>query len=147
MGSTQGLAEADPAAGPLALPARLLRAAGRAGGQQLAAPAAAIVIIYPMTQSSLTIQHATAVLPDRITSAPLFVSRGRVAMAAPPGAWALDLRDHLVFPGLVNAHDHLQLNNIPRLPRHAPFPNSYAWMAAFQPYFREPAVARACNIP
>jgi hypothetical protein len=100
-----------------------------------------------MTQSSLTIQHATAVLPDRIASAPLFVSRGRMAMAAPPGAWALDLRDHLVFPGLVNAHDHLQLNNIPRLPRHAPFPNSYAWMAAFQPYFREPAVARACNIP
>ena len=27
----------------------------------------------------------------------------------------MDLRDHLIFPGLINAHDHLQLNAIPRL--------------------------------
>jgi hypothetical protein len=98
-------------------------------------------------QSAITLQHATLVSADCASSRSLFVNQGRIAEAAPPGAWALDLRDHMIFPGLINAHDHLQLNNIPRLPAHAPFPNSYAWMVAFQPYFREPAVAQACNVP
>jgi len=87
------------------------------------------------------------VLPEHITARLLLVAHGRVADAAGPGAWSLDLRHHLIFPGLINAHDHLQLNNIRRLPEQAPFPNSYAWMAAFQPYFREPAVAAACAVP
>ena len=46
---------------------------------------------------------------------------------ARPETYRIDLRDHAVFPGLVNAHDHLQLNAIPRLPVHEPFPNSYAF--------------------
>jgi len=100
-----------------------------------------------MTLPTLAIHHATVVLPECIASRPLFVDSGRVAASAAVGAWSLDLRDHLIFPGLINAHDHLQLNNIPRLPKHTPFPNSYAWMVAFQPYFREPAVAYACRVP
>jgi Amidohydrolase family len=95
----------------------------------------------------IALRHATVVLPDRVAARPLFIDAGRVAAHEPAGAWALDLRDHLVFPGLVNAHDHLQLNNIPRLPAHAPFPNSYAWMTAFQPYFQEPGVASARKVP
>ena len=92
-------------------------------------------------------RHATIVTPDRVTARPLFVEGGRVAAAEPPGAWTLDLSGHLVVPGLINAHDHLQLNNIPRLPQHAPFPNSYAWMQAFQPYFQDPVVASARRAP
>ncbi|HET9224058.1 MAG TPA: amidohydrolase family protein [Roseiflexaceae bacterium] len=91
--------------------------------------------------------HATIVLPDRVTAQPLVVEHGRVAAAEPLGAWALDLSGHLIYPGLINAHDHLQLNNIPRLPEHEPFPNSYAWMEAFQPYFGDPAVAEARKAP
>jgi hypothetical protein len=95
----------------------------------------------------IALRHATIVLPDRVTARPLFVKGGCVAAAEPSGAWALDLSGHLIVPGLINAHDHLQLNNIPRLPQHAPFPNSYAWMQAFQPYFRDPVVASARRAP
>jgi hypothetical protein len=95
---------------------------------------------------AIVLRHATVVLPDCVAARPLFIGAGRVAAHEPANAWALDLHDHLVFPGLVNAHDHLQLNNIPALPAHVPFPNSYAWMVAFQPYFKEPAVACARKV-
>jgi cytosine/adenosine deaminase-related metal-dependent hydrolase len=58
-----------------------------------------------------------------------------------------DLRDHLIFPGLVNAHDHLHLNNFPPLPSGTPFPNSYAWMEAFQSYFHTPEIMAAQAVP
>ena len=92
-----------------------------------------------------TLRHLQLILPDRISAAPLHIGGAHVGAAASPGAWELDLRDHLVFPGLINAHDHLQLNNIPRLPAHPPFPNSYAWVAAFQSHLRDPAVAAAVS--
>jgi hypothetical protein len=95
----------------------------------------------------IALNNAMIVTPDRVIASPLAVVGGRVAAAAPPGAWELDLSSHLIYPGLINAHDHLQLNNIPRLPQHEPFPNSYAWMEAFQPYFRDPAVASARKAP
>ncbi len=93
----------------------------------------------------ISLHNATIVLPDDVATRPLVIDAGRVAAGDPAGAWALDLREHLIVPGLINAHDHLQLNNIPRLPAHAPFPNSYVWMLAFQPHFKEQAVARACS--
>jgi cytosine/adenosine deaminase-related metal-dependent hydrolase len=95
----------------------------------------------------IALHHATIVLPDRVIADPLAVVDGRVVAAAPRDAWALDLSGHLIYPGLINAHDHLQINNIPRLPEHEPFPNSYAWMEAFQPYFRDPVVAKARKAP
>jgi hypothetical protein len=93
-----------------------------------------------------TIHHTTLVLPDRIQRSPLQLAGGRITAQAPAGAQAIDLRDHLIFPGLINAHDHLHLNNIPRLPQEAPFPNSYAWISAFQTYFADPQVAAAVAI-
>lgn len=99
-----------------------------------------------MTNPSIRLSNATIVLSEQAGAGELSIVGGRVAAAA-PGAWALDLRDHLVFPGLINAHDHLQLNNIPPLPRAAPFPNSYAWIAAFQPHFHDPAVIKAVAVP
>jgi cytosine/adenosine deaminase-related metal-dependent hydrolase len=50
-------------------------------------------------------------------------------------------------PGLVNAHDHLQVNAVPRLPDGAPFPNSYAWAAAFGAHFHDREVAAALAVP
>lgn len=83
-------------------------------------------------------------LPGGIRRSPLYVLDGHVTGTPPPGdAWQLDLGDYLIFPGLINAHDHLHLNNIPALPRAAPFPNSYAWSAAFQARLSDPAVAAA----
>jgi cytosine/adenosine deaminase-related metal-dependent hydrolase len=47
----------------------------------------------------------------------------------------IDLDGDIVYPGLVNAHDHLELNSFPRLKwrdRHA---NVREWIADFQPRF------------
>lgn len=96
---------------------------------------------------SLAITNATLVEPDRVAVAPLFAEGGRIVAAPAATPWPLDLGGHLVFPGLINGHDHLQLNAIPPLPAHAPFPNSYQWILAFQPFFNEPAVAHACAVP
>src|SRR4051812_42200223 len=95
---------------------------------------------------NITLQHATLVQPDRIERATLHIAGGRIVTEPPAGAWTLDLRDHLIFPGLINAHDHLHLNNVPRLPQEAPFANSYAWISAFEPYFADPHVAAAVAI-
>ena len=97
--------------------------------------------------SSTTLQHATIVLPDRIDRAPLHISGGRVVASRPADAREIDLRDHLIFPGLINAHDHLHLNSVPALPQSAPFSNSYEWIAAFQQYFADPRVAAAVAVP
>ncbi len=39
---------------------------------------------------------------------------------------ALDLTGHLILPGLINAHDHLEFNLFPQLGR-GPYPNATAW--------------------
>jgi cytosine/adenosine deaminase-related metal-dependent hydrolase len=93
------------------------------------------------------IRRATLVLPDGIRRGPLYVCDGRVSATRPTGgAFELDLPEHLIFPGLINAHDHLHLNSIPPLPHAAPFPNGYAWIAAFQAHFADPAVAAAMAV-
>src|SRR5438128_12465261 len=95
---------------------------------------------------NIAIRQATIVLPDRIERSPLHLSGGRITAEPPTDAWAIDLRDHLIFPGLINAHDHLHLNNVPRLPQEQPFPNSYAWSKAFEAYFADPQVAAAVAV-
>ena len=40
---------------------------------------------------------------------------GRMLQKDPPHGPAIDLRDHLILPGLINAHDHLEFNLFPRL--------------------------------
>ena len=42
------------------------------------------------------------------------------------GERVVPLEDHLAFPGLINAHDHLGLDLLPRL-GHPPYDNSYEW--------------------
>src|SRR3954462_3265281 len=67
--------------------------------------------------------------------------------AAPAGdATNVELPGHLIFPGLVNAHDHLQVNAVPPLRAGAPFPNSYAWAAGFGAHFRDPEVVAALAV-
>ena len=41
-------------------------------------------------------------------------------------ARGMDLTGHLILPGLINAHDHLEFNLYPRLGR-GPYPNAGAW--------------------
>jgi cytosine/adenosine deaminase-related metal-dependent hydrolase len=77
----------------------------------------------------------------------LAIRDDRMAPAAWSPALRVDLRDHLVFPGLVNAHEHLHLNAVPPLRSGAPFANSYAWIEAFQAHFAEPEVIAALAVP
>ena len=95
---------------------------------------------------NITIRNATLVRHDRIERAALHLVGGRIAAEPAADARVIDLRDHLIFPGLINAHDHLHLNNIPRLPQDNFFPNSYAWISAFEAYFADPHVAAAVAI-
>ncbi|MDB5973053.1 MAG: cytosine deaminase-like metal-dependent hydrolase [Hydrocarboniphaga sp.] len=92
--------------------------------------------------------NAALVSPQRVSRAPLHLAQGRIAAAAAvAGGYQVDLRDHLIFPGLINAHEHLHQNAIPPLKSAAPFPNSYAWIAAFQAHFDDPAVIAALSVP
>ncbi len=100
-----------------------------------------------MTPASTVLCHATIVRHDRVVDEPLAFAGGRVAAGASVGAYRVELRDHLVLPGLINAHDHLQLNGVPPLPHAEPFANSYAWIAAFAAHRERPEVAAAVSMP
>jgi cytosine/adenosine deaminase-related metal-dependent hydrolase len=95
----------------------------------------------------IIISRATLVLPDEIRQSPLYLSDGRIAGTRPPrNAWERDLGDYLIFPGLINSHDHLYLNSVPPLPQTRPFRNSYAWIGAFQSHFADPEVTAAVGV-
>lgn len=86
-------------------------------------------------------------MPGGFRRAPLRIRAGRIGAAASPRARRMRLDDHLVFPGLVNAHDHLHVNAVPPLAHAQPFRNSYEWMEAFKAHFAAPAVAAALAVP
>ncbi len=62
-----------------------------------------------------------------------------------PREFDKQLRDHVVLPALVNAHDHLHQNCVPPLPQQAPFRNSYQWAEAFQSHFQDAGVKLALS--
>ena len=100
-----------------------------------------------MTVASISLRGARTLTVDGESRAPLSIADGRVCASLPGHAYQLDLRDHVIAPGLINAHEHLHLNAVPPLLADAPFPNSYAWIAAFQAHFRNPAVVAALATP
>ena len=90
---------------------------------------------------------ARTITVDGESRAPLSIADGSVCASVPGHAYRLDVRDHVIAPGLINAHEHLHLNAVPPLLADAPFPNSYAWIEAFQAHFRNPAVVAALAAP
>jgi cytosine/adenosine deaminase-related metal-dependent hydrolase len=91
------------------------------------------------------LDHVRIVRHDEVVARSVAFSDGRIA-ASIGDALRIDLRDHFVFPGLINAHDHLQLNAIPRLAHAEPFANSYAWIDAFEVHRGQPDVVAAVNV-
>ena len=87
------------------------------------------------------------VTPDGATRATVPIRAGRVDASHAAWAYQLDLRDHLIFPGLINAHDHLHVNAVPPLLPQTPFANSYAWIEAFQAHFEHDDVEAALRMP
>jgi cytosine/adenosine deaminase-related metal-dependent hydrolase len=95
----------------------------------------------------LAFVNARVVGPDGATDQTLRVTAGRVAAigAGPePGDQMVDLEGAFIYPGLINAHDHLELNNFPRLKWRERHANAREWVADFQPRFNtDPALASA----
>lgn len=100
-----------------------------------------------MTTNRIRLCGARTITADGESCASLSIADGRIVASSPARAYRLDLREHVIAPGLVNAHEHLHLNAVPPLPKGAPFPNSYAWITAFQAHFRNPAVVAALATP
>ena len=75
----------------------------------------------------------------------LRVTGGRIDgldVAPDKGDAVIDLGGSFMFPGLINAHDHLELNSQPRLKWRERYANASEWIADFQPRFdTDPALA------
>ena len=65
---------------------------------------------------------------SRAANLDLWLSKGLISFSPVPSAQTptLELDNCLVLPGLINAHDHLELNLFPKLGR-GPYPNASAW--------------------
>ena len=95
----------------------------------------------------LVLRGARCLTGDSVSLRSLLVRNGRIVegLDGLPDV-VLDLRDHLLLPGLVNAHDHLWLNTL-RLPQPIEAQkNSYDWIDAFQPMFADPAIRDALDV-
>lgn len=75
-----------------------------------------------ITGARIALSGSTAFRQD------LWFDNGLVSFSPIPSAATLtvNLNGFLVLPGLINAHDHLELNLFPRLGR-GPYPNASAW--------------------
>lgn len=60
-----------------------------------------------------------------------------------PGDQIVDLDGRFVLPGLINAHDHLELNHYGRLARRDRYGNASEWIDDLRPVLRESADIRA----
>ena len=97
----------------------------------------------------LTFVNAQVVTPDGHLARTLRVKRGRIDgidVAPDSDDHIVDLDRSFVLPGLINAHDHLELNSQPRLKWREKYFNASEWIADFQPRFESDpdlAVTRA----
>ena len=57
----------------------------------------------------------------------LYTSNGRIVEQPALGAQVVDLDGYTIFPGLVNAHDHLELNHYPRSKFREVYDNAHQW--------------------
>ncbi len=86
----------------------------------------------------LTFVNAQVVTPNGRLAKTLRVKRGRIDgidVAPDSGDHIIDLDRSFVLPGLINAHEHLELNSQPRLKWREKYANASEWIADFQPRF------------
>ncbi len=69
------------------------------------------------------------------------------SVAPQPGDSVVDLRGDRILPGLINAHDHLQLNNFPRLKYRERHENVAQWIADIDTQrATDPAIAESARV-
>lgn len=77
-----------------------------------------------------SLHGVTLVTPDQVgIGAALTVSDGQIAALEATADPVFDLRGLLAFPGLINAHDHLNGTWWPRVGPNRPYLNVYEWLA------------------
>jgi cytosine/adenosine deaminase-related metal-dependent hydrolase len=97
---------------------------------------------------AVVLSGARIVSAGRVRSGPLRLAGGLVDAGEPRrGDHVVRLDGHLVFPGLLNAHDHLPLNAFPKLPPLGTFPNASGWIAALQPVLSSEPFRAVRSIP
>ncbi|KGR38219.1 amidohydrolase family protein [Xanthomonas vasicola] len=100
-----------------------------------------------MAMADVCLQGARTVTRAGPSRTAVTIRAGHFGGTLGTGTLRLDLQGHVLAPGLINAHEHLQVNCVPPLPQTAPFANSYVWIEAFQAHFQHPDVAAALRVP
>jgi cytosine/adenosine deaminase-related metal-dependent hydrolase len=100
-----------------------------------------------LATADLTLRGGVVVSASGARRVDVHVSGRRFASTAAPGAVILDVEGRWIYPGLINAHDHLHLNALPPLTGLGTFPNAYRWIDAAQARRAEPAMSAAEEVP
>jgi cytosine/adenosine deaminase-related metal-dependent hydrolase len=97
--------------------------------------------------AGLTLRGGTVVSAAGTRRADVHVRGNWFATTATSSALTIDVEGGWIYPGLINAHDHLHLNALPALTDLGLFPNAYRWIDAAQARRAEPAMAAAEQAP
>lgn len=64
---------------------------------------------------------------DTIVERPIYIHRDRITAKRDHASQTVDLSGFVIFPGLINSHDHLELNHYPRTRLQERYNNAHEW--------------------